>query len=224
MPTVLVTGANRGIGLEFVRQYAGDGWRVLACCRTSDAASGLKSVEGEVSIHPLDVASPTAIRAIGAEIDAPLDVVVANAGLGGKAAESFGAINYDGWDETFAVNVRGVVATAEAFAPHLKRAEGKFAAISSLMGSIEDASSGALCYRSTKAAVNMAMKIIAAEFEADGVAAAPFHPGWVKTDMGGSSAPTTVEESVDGLRRQINVLQATASPQFLDFRGEKLPW
>ncbi len=224
MPTALITGASRGIGLEFVRQYSSDGWRVLACCRTPDAAADLIAVDGEVSVHPLDVASPKAIRALAAEIDAPLDVVVANAGLGGKTAGSFGAIDYAGWDETFAVNVRGVVATAEAFAPHLKRAKGRLAAISSLMGSIEDASSGALCYRSTKAAVNMAMTIIAAELAPDGVAAAPFHPGWVKTDMGGPGAPTGVTESVTGLRRLIAEMTPTASPPFLDFKGKRLPW
>ncbi|MEL7489379.1 MAG: SDR family NAD(P)-dependent oxidoreductase [Pseudomonadota bacterium] len=121
MPSVLVTGANRGIGLGFVDQYAWEGWRVHACCRAPDAADELKSLTGEIEVHALDVTDVTAIKALAAEIDTPLDVVIANAGVMGDAANDFGSIDFDAWDEAFAVNVRAVVAMAEAFAPHLEK-------------------------------------------------------------------------------------------------------
>ncbi|MEM8770885.1 MAG: SDR family oxidoreductase [Pseudomonadota bacterium] len=224
MASVLITGANRGIGLEFVKQYSADGWTVHACCRRPDQATELNAVSGDVHVHPVDVADSESLNACADAIAGALDVVVANAGLGGKAVGDFGEIDFAEWDNTFAVNVRGVVATAQAFAPHLKKAKGKIAGISSLMGSIEDSSGGALCYRTTKAAVNMAMSVIAAEFESHGVAAAPFHPGWVQTDMGGANAPTSAEESVSGLRQRITEMPVAAKPKFLNFAGQELPW
>ncbi|MEM6538677.1 MAG: SDR family oxidoreductase [Pseudomonadota bacterium] len=224
MPTVLITGANRGIGLEFVRQYAASGWRVLACCRQPDQASSLTEISGDIVIHKLDVADVGAVRSLGRDITDRIDVVIANAGLGGRSAGEFGSINFEGWDETFSVNVRGAVATAEAFSPHLKESKGRLAIISSKMGSIADASSGAMCYRSTKSAVNMAAAMIAAELAPSGVAVAPFHPGWVQTDMGGGSAPTTPEESVSGLRALIADMAVTEKPRFLDFTGTEIPW
>lgn len=224
MPTVLITGANRGLGLEFVRQYAADGWQVHAACRRPDAASALAAVDGNVHRHALDVSDPASLRALGAQITEALDVVIANAGLGAKDVGAFGAIDYTAWSRTFDVNVRGAVGTAEAFAPHLVRAKGRLAVISSLMGSIAEASSGSICYRSSKAAVNMASCLIAAELAPSGVAVAPFHPGWVQTDMGGAGAPTTPADSIAGLRVRIAEMVPTPSPRFLDYIGREIPW
>ena len=224
MPTVVITGANRGIGLEFAKQYAADGWKTHACCRAPAAADALRKVSGDIYIHALDVSEPHALTRVAEEVKDPVQVVIANAGVGAKEVGAFGAIDYAAWDSVFAVNVRGAVGTAEAFAPHLKRAKGKIAGISSLMGSIGDASGGALCYRSSKSALNMAMKIIAAELAPFGIAAAPFHPGWVQTDMGGAHAPVSVAASVSGLRRLIREMPVTASPRFLDYAGREWPW
>lgn len=224
MPTILITGANRGIGLEFVRQYAADGWSVHACCRNLDEAEELKSIEGAVTAHALDVANVAAIRALAKKIDAPLDVVIANAGVGGWDIPAFGELDYEAWADVMTVNLYGAVATCEAFAPHVKKAKGKIAAISSRVGSIGDASSGAIPYRTSKAALNMAMKLIAAELESHGVAAAPFHPGWVKSGLGGPNAPVEAKESVLGLRQRIAEMQPTASPKFVDYAGNELPW
>ncbi len=224
MPIVLITGANRGIGLEFVRQYAKDGWKVHACCRQPTAATELKAVSGAITVHQLDVSDFAAVKKLGTAIDEPLDVVVANAGAGGQDVGDFGDIDYDAFTALLATNTLGVVATLEAFAPHLKKAQGKFAAISSNLGSIGQAGGFASAYSTSKAALNMAVKSYGAGLVIDGVAVAPFHPGWVSTDMGGTSAPTTPQESVAGLRQRIEEMKPTADPLYLDYAGSELPW
>jgi len=224
MPTIIVTGANRGIGLEFVRQYAADGAKVIAACREPGEAGELKAVAGDVSIHALDVTSGESMCAFLGAVDGPVDVLVANAGVGGPVAGTFGRFDYDAWRRMMDVNLYGAVATIEAFAPKLKQAKGKVAAISSKVGSIGDASGGSIAYRTSKTALNMAVKCLAYELAKDGVAVAPFHPGWVKTDMGGPNALITVEESVSGLRARIAEMSATPSPRFLDYAGEEIPW
>lgn len=224
MPTVLITGANRGIGLEFVRQYAADGWKVHACCRNPAKADALKSLKGDIAIHALDVSDFAAIRALAGEIDEPLDVVVANAGAGGKDAGDFGAYDFDAFLNLLRVNTLGPVATLEAFAPHLKKAKGRFAAISSQLGSIENAMGFAPAYSTSKAGLDMAMKSLSGRLAEAGVAIGPFHPGWVKTDMGGPNAPVAVEESVAGLRKQIAAMTPAAAPRLTAYNGEVLPW
>lgn len=224
MPTVLISGANRGIGLEFARQYAADGWTVIACCRAPSKADDLKAVDGEVSVHELDVTRPQDIRALAGEIDAAIDILVVNAGYGTRGEGSFGGLDYEEWKRFLDVNLYGAVATAEAFAPHVKKARGKIAFLSSKMGSIADASGGAIAYRTSKTALNMAAKVVAAALADDGVAVAPFHPGWVQTDMGGPNALISSEESVKGLRRRISEMKPTAEPNFLGYDGEDIPW
>lgn len=223
MTTVLITGANRGIGLEFVKQYAGEGARVHACCRNPDKAEALNALKGDIVIHGLDVSDFAAVKALGEKIDEPIDIVVANAGAGGKDAGDFGDIDFDAFSRLLQVNTLGPVATLEAFAPHLKKTKGKFAAISSTLGSIENAGDYAPAYSTSKAGLDMAMKSYAALLAADGVAVGPFHPGWVKTDMGGPSAPVTPEESVAGLRQQIAAMKPGA-PHLVAYNGEVLPW
>ena len=224
MTTVLITGANRGIGLEFVKQYAGEGARVHACCREPDKADKLKAVAGDIVIHALDVRDAPAIYALAKEIDEPLDIVIANAGAGGKDVGDFGAFDFDAFANLLRVNTLGPVATLEAFAPHLKKAKGKFAAISSQLGSIENATGFSTAYSTSKAALNMAIKSLARRFSEADVAIGVFHPGWVKTDMGGAEAPVTVDESIKGLRAQIAAMKPTPSPRLVAYNGEVLPW
>lgn len=223
MTTVLITGANRGIGLEFVKQYAGESARVHACCRNPDKADALKAVIGDIVIHALDVSDFAAVKALGEKIDEPLDIVVANAGAGGKDTGDFGAFDFGAFSQLLQVNTLGPVATLEAFAPHLKKAKGRFAAISSQLGSIENASGFAPAYSTSKAALNMAMKSLAPVFVVSGVAVGPFHPGWVKTDMGGQEAPVTPEISVKGLRKQIAAMKP-GEPRLVAYNGDVLPW
>lgn len=228
MPAILITGANRGIGLALARQYAADGWRVHATAREPRKADELNAIDG-ADVHALDVTDHSAIAQLAEKIDEPLDVVVANAGVGGKNGDGssvqFGNVDYDAFRKVLEVNLFGALATAEAFTEHLKKGEQKkLVCISSLMGSIGDTSGGALSYRTSKAALNMAMQASAAQLAADGIATAVLHPGWVKTDMGGPSAPTSVEDSAKGLREVIDGIWPQNRAFFLDYTGKQLPW
>jgi len=222
MPHLFITGANRGIGLEFVRQYAAAGWTVTATARDPGSATNLNSVSGNVTVKRLDVADRAAIRALADETG-PVDHLIANAGVMGLGNESFGAIDYEAWAKVLEINVLGAVATIEAFSPKLSSGS-KAVALSSLMGSIEDASSGMFAYRSSKTALNMAMKLVAAELEPKGIGVCALHPGWVHTDMGGPNAKITTEQSVQGLREVIEGLKPGDGQMFVNYAGEKLPW
>ena len=226
MPTILITGANRGIGLEFAHQYAHAGWNVHAACRKPDAATALHALPG-VTVHKLDVSDRKSIDALAAELDIPLDVVIANAGVmgGDIARQNFGNLDYATWEDVMTVNLYGAVRTAEAFTPHLERGgQKKLAVISSQMGSITDTSAGFTMYRTSKAALNMAMTAAATGLRQKDIAVGIFHPGWVKTDMGGPGAKLTVHESVEGLRQQIDAIEPTDQPAFLNYAGDVLPW
>lgn len=222
MPTVFITGANRGIGLEFVKQYAADGWTVTCTARDPDSAKDLKAIAGDITIKPLDISNRTAIADLAGQTG-PIDVLIANAGMMGAGSQSFGSLDYDAWADVLQVNVLSTVATIEAFAPKLASGS-KAVALSSLMGSIEDASGGMFAYRTSKTALNMAMKLIAAELEPKGVAVCGLHPGWVQTDMGGPNAAITTTQSVSGLRNVIASLKPGDGQLFVNYDGKKLPW
>ena len=226
MPTALVTGANRGIGLALTQQYASDGWRVHACCRTPDAAEELHGAGGDVTVHALDVTDHAAIDALAARIEEPVDLVLANAGVYGPGSDrqGFGSLDYDGFRHALEVNLLGALKTLEAFLPHAERASGKLVAITSKMGSIEDASSGMVIYRASKAALNMSIAMLAPEAKARGVAVGLLHPGWARTDMGGPNGLVSAEESAQGLRARIAALTPTDKPAFLAYDGQEIPW
>lgn len=224
MPAVLITGSNRGIGLEFARQYAADRWKVHACCRRPESATELNALEGDIEVRQLDVSDIPAIKALAKDIDEPLEVVIANAGVAGWDIPGFGAMDYDGWKRVMDVNLYGAIATCEAFAPHAERTKGKIVGLTSEMGSIADASSGAIPYRTSKAALNMAVQAIAPELARKGVSIATFHPGWVQTGMGGPNATTPPEKSARNLRRRIEEMRPTPSPRFLAHDGREIPW
>ncbi len=231
MATVLVTGANRGIGLEFCRQYAEAGWKVLACCRNPSAAlelQGLAARQSGVSVHELDVARFEQADTLSARLgEETIDVLLANAGLyGDHDRHGFGALDYGRWQETMTVNALAPVKLLEAFLPQLQRSERKLmVAITSLMGSMADnRGGGALFYRSSKAALNAAMRTLSIDLRPRGVGFIILHPGWVQTDMGGHQAPTSVTESVAGMRKVIDQFQMGDTGCFVNFRGETLPW
>ena len=227
MPTVLVVGANRGIGLEFVRQYAADGWRVVAGCRRPDEASDLQALaqDGEVEVHAVDTTAAAQVGSFKSAVgDRPLDLVIANAGVYGGDHQGVGDVDFDAMARTLAVNTLGPVRIAEAFSANLSRG-GKLVAITSQMGSIEDNGSGGfIAYRASKAGLNAAWKSIALALAPKGVTAMVLHPGWVSTDMGGAKAPTTPEQSVSGMREVIAALTPDDAGTFRAFDGRTLPW
>jgi len=229
MPVVLVTGAGRGIGLEFARQYAAEGWRVIACCRKPQAATELaktaKDSNGQVTAHALDVVDHRAIDQLSKEFArTPIDVLINNAGIG--ANQKFGESNYELWQEAFRVNTLGPMKVAEAFVQQVAASgEKKIVTLSSIMGSIGDNKLGSYYgYRSTKAAANAVMRSMAIDLKRLGIVAVALHPGWVKTDMGGPHANLDVATSVKGLRRVIAGLKRDDTGRFLSYDGQEISW
>ncbi len=237
MPTVLVTGASRGIGLELALQYAGDGWQVHACCRNPADAHDLAEIaataSGRVHIHRLDVADFRAIEELADELDSTaIDVLINNAGTLGRfpfalsgGAQAFGRSDYHDWSDVYRVNVFAPMKMAEAFVDHLASSEQKkLITISSSMGSIGSNSYGGYyVYRSSKTAVNMLMKCLAIDLASRGIIVLPLHPGWVRTDMGGADADIDAATSVAGLREVIAGLTLDDSGSFLDYLGAEIP-
>lgn len=217
MPTALITGAARGLGLEFVRQYRAAGWDVIATAREA----GGELADLGATVVSLDMTDFAAIA--GFAFDRPLDLLIANAGIA-TPGEAKTAGDGAGWIDTFRVNTIAPVLLAQALMPRLAEAKGKAVAITSQMGSIADSSTGWIPYRASKAALNMAWHVLANEKGGNGVTLAVLNPGWVQTDMGGAGASITPEESISDLRRTIEGLKPEQSGGFFDRDGSTLPW
>lgn len=227
MSTVLITGANRGLGLEFARQYAAAGWRVIATSRSLDKAGALKALGSGVTIYPLDVTDLAATAALGRELAAEtIDIAIANAGTSGPRSLRPEAVADDAeaWAATFRVNTMAPLALAGAVHAQVARSdERKLIAISSRLGSIgANTEGGMYAYRSSKAALNAAWRSFALDHPELIVTA--LHPGWVRTDMGGKSAALGVEESVTQMRRVIVGLRKSHSGCFYSYDGSQIPW
>lgn len=228
MPTVLVTGANRGLGLEFCRQYAADGWRVYAGCRNPGASPALSALAGEILPRRLDVSDHATIDALAEELgEQALDVLISNAGVYGDTPNhGLGRLDYAAWGDVFRINTMAAARLAECFTPALARAPRPvFAALTSLMGSMADNSSGDnYLYRSSKAALNAVLKSLALDLQPRGITVLILHPGWVRTDMGGPHALITPPQSVGALRSLIDGATPERSGRFLNYDGTDLPW
>lgn len=227
MPSVLITGANRGLGLEFTRQYAADGWRVFAACRDPAGARDLAAVEGDVSAETLDVDDGPQVAALANKLSGqPIDVLINNAGIYGPKDVTRDTVNYDAWGQVFRTNAMSPLAVSAAFAANVAQGgQKKIITLSSIMGSIaENDSSGDFIYRSSKAAVNAVMKSLAGDLKSEGITVAVLHPGWVRTDMGGPDAAIEAPESVTGIRAVIAGLKESDSGRFLNYDGTEIPW
>jgi NAD(P)-dependent dehydrogenase (short-subunit alcohol dehydrogenase family) len=229
MTTVLVTGANRGIGLEFVRQYANDGASVIACAREPDKAKELKKLADEhrqIEIHPLDTSDFAACAALGKQLSSEaIDILINNAGYYGPKRQSADDMDFEGWAYTLAVNTMGPLALSQALHENLKRSrEKKLLTITSGLGSTATTEGGYLAYRSSKAAVNNVMRSLSVDWRNDGIIVAVLSPGWVRTDMGGAGAPLSPEQSVTGMRKVIQGLTTSGSGKFLGWDGGERPW
>ena len=226
MPTVFITGASRGLGLEFARQYAAEGWRVLATCRAPAQAPALNAVAGDVTVLALDVADRAAVAGLPALVgDGAIDILINNAGIYGRG-QSLGRIDYAGWENVLRTNVLGPIGVTEALLPNLMRAtRARIALMSSKMGSIADnTSGGTYAYRSSKAALNAAGRSLAHDLAGEGIAVIMLHPGWVRTDMGGAGGLIDAPESVAGLRRVIAGAEMRHSGHFYAYDGTEIPW
>jgi NAD(P)-dependent dehydrogenase (short-subunit alcohol dehydrogenase family) len=218
MPTVLITGANRGIGLELARQYSGDDWDVIATKRqSSDELDQLG-----VRVESLDLSDADAVATFASNVGPPIELFIANAGtnhpMNGDSADDARA-----WQSMMMVNAIAPYMLATKLLPLMPRG-GKMIAISSGMGSIGDNGGGWVPYRTSKAALNMAWTSLALQAKPRGVACVVLSPGWVKTRMGGSGAEITAEESVSDMRSLIERLGMDDTGRFLRRNGSELPW
>jgi NAD(P)-dependent dehydrogenase (short-subunit alcohol dehydrogenase family) len=225
---VLITGTNRGIGLEFVKQYAQDGWRVLACCRDPEHATDLQAlskVHSNIQMLSLDVADFKQIDALALQLkEEKIDVLINNAGI--YPDSHMGDVNAEDWLNAFKVNAMAPLKMTEAFTSHVSKSQlKKIATMSSKMGSIDDnTSGGSYIYRSSKVAGNMVMKSLSIDLKPFGIAVVTLHPGWVLTEMGGPNALIDTKTSVSGLRKVIESLTLSTTGQFIAYDGKAIKW
>ena len=227
MPSVMITGASRGIGLELARSFAADGWDVHAICRHPDKAKALKALgRPPVYIHKADVSDGLKIAGISRDMsEESIDVLINNAGVN-QGRAGFGDTDYSAWSEEMKVNVIAPMRMVEYFVEQIAASDRKLIVnVSSIMGSIgANNSGGNVVYRSSKAALNMVTRSLANDLAERGISVVSVHPGWVQTDMGGENAAITPEESVAGLRTLIERLGPEDSGRFFNYDGEELPW
>lgn len=236
MPTVLITGANRGIGLEFVRQYARDGWSVIACCREPAHAMDLRSIatgSENVEVAALDITDHQGIDRTARRFGATsIDVLINNAGIMGAMPfgenlqrQHFGSLDYELWEQVFRTNTLGTVRMTEAFLESVARsAQKKIVNLSSTTGSISESRREALAYTTSKTALNKAMTVIAEHVRPRGIIVALLCPGYVKTRMNVGGATVEIPDSVSGMRALIGSLTIEESGTFRRYNGERIGW
>ena len=228
MSTVLITGANRGLGYEFVKQYSENGFEVLACCRNKNNAKELEELaenSNKIKVYELDVGNVKAIKSLSQQLkNEKIDVLINNAGI--YRSSTVGNINYDEWVESFKVNTIAPYQIVENFLNQIKNSDlKKVVSITSKMGSIDDNNSGgSYIYRSSKTALNSMMRSLTHDLKNQGVATLTLHPGWVRTDMGGPGGWIDSFESVQGMIKQIDKLTIDDSGNYLDYAGKSINW
>ena len=235
MPAVLITGSSRGIGLAFCRMYSELGWEVIATCRNPQSADELQHLSGNVSILPLDITSGKSIAALVDTMKGkPIDILVNNAAIHGPRDDSgtFGEIDLDAWLEVMKVNAMAPIKVTEALLPNvLQSVQKKLVFISSMAGSISLRGSqphhktgGPYIYRTSKAALNAAVKAVGFDLHAQGVSVVALHPGWVKTETGGWDAPGSPEESVEAMVKLIEGSTPEGNGLFVNVDGSVIGW
>ncbi|MGF1757415.1 SDR family oxidoreductase [Photobacterium sagamiensis] len=228
--TLLITGANRGIGLALVQAYLADGWQVHACCRSPENATELQQLSANylgLTLHPLDVTDHNAISQLSNTLhDTKLDLLINNAGYYGPKGYGFGNTDVAEWRKVFEINTIAPLKIAEAFFPQIKAGmPGVIASISSKVGSMaENTSGGGYIYRSSKAALNSVVKSLSNDLLPEGIISVALHPGWVQTEMGGPNALISAPKSAHGLKQIIDNLTPDQSGGFFNFDGTPIPW
>lgn len=224
-PTVVITGANRGLGLAFARRLSADGFRVIGTARKPDAADELRSLG--VRIEQLDVTDAASVRRLAEAIgDTPVDILINNAGIGGGWGRPLKDVDIDQAERILQVNTLGPMRVTQALLPALRKGDRKLILnITSMLGSIErNTRGGSYGYRESKAALNMFTRSLAAELKPDGFTCIAMSPGWVKTDMGGPNALLTPSQSIDAMLKVIEGLSTEHSGSFYNHAGEVIDW
>jgi len=223
-PTVLITGANRGIGLEYARQFAGQGYAVIGTARDVSDAKELSAVADRV--EQLDVTSATSVAALAKRLrGVAIDILINNAGVFDRKDVTVDTVDFDVMEQTLAVNTLGPLRVIKSLMPNLLAGERKIIVnMSSQLGSIENSNGRWYAYRTSKAALNQINKTLSVELAPEGFICVVLHPGWVRTDMGGQEASYSPQESVSGLIRVIGKLGPADNGRFYDFKGSPIPW
>ncbi|GJM13947.1 MAG: short-chain dehydrogenase [Pseudohongiella sp.] len=230
MATVLITGTNRGIGLEFTKQYLARGDRVIATCRnlaTAEKLIELKNSHEALQLMELDVASSVSMQEFARQlVDTPVDIFINNAGVYGPSSVNFGEIDAEAWAFVLQVNSIAPLILSQLLMPSLRLGKDKkMLYLTSKMGSIADnGGGGSYIYRSSKTALNSAIKSLSIDLAPEGFSAAVLHPGWVLTDMGGPNALIDTQTSVAGMLKVIDGLDSTSSGSFFNYDGNIIPW
>lgn len=231
MPTLLITGANRGLGLELTKEYLKLGWQVHAACRDPDSALALKAIQqanpDHLKVYKLDVSNDQQIEQLKTELtDEAVDILFNNAGVYAAKSGEFGKTDRETWIDSFNINVVSPMKIMEAFVDNVANSDKKIMAnMSSKMGSIADnTSGGSYAYRSTKTALNTVVMSASHDLKSKGITVLALHPGWVRTDMGGPNGELSVEESAAGLLNNLNNATLKDSGSFFDVDGSIIDW
>ena len=223
MKSIVITGANRGIGLELAKQFLADGDRVFATYRND--LGGLSDIHtNNLTVHKMDVRDSDGIQNLVDLIDGDIDVLVNNAGISDGRWQSISEIDMEHALEVIEVNSIAPLLVTQKFQNKMKSGS-KLVMMSSLMGSISDCMSGkSYAYRASKTALNMFSIAMKNELESQGISILIMHPGWVETDMGGPNAPLSVEESVNGIMARINEQTLAMTGRYVQFDGTPIEW
>ena len=219
MPTVLITGASRGIGKGFAEHYADAGWRVISTARNPAGLAG--------EACALDVTDARSVQSLAERLAGePIDLLINNAGITGPRGSGIGSIDFEAWSDVLQVNAISPIRVSAALAGNVAASERKLMVfISSVMGSVAQThSSDSILYRSSKACLNQAVNVMSHDLRSRGIACVLFHPGWVRTDMGGSHAAIDVKTSIRGMANVIDRLGIRDSGRFIDYEGFDIPW
>lgn len=226
MTTILITGANRGIGLELARAALQKGWKVLGSARTADQAndSAAKLGDGFIPIT-FDVTDHQTVRNVAAQVNDAIDILINNAGVIGPDRQSTLDMDFEGFAQTLAINTLAPLAVSQAFLPHLRKAGlGRILTVSSQMSWMGYQDSDRIAYRASKAAVNKVMQGLATDLTPDGIPVALIDPGWVRTDMGGAYADNSPRDVANGILAIADGLTAADSGKFFKWTGEERPF
>ena len=226
MKQLLVTGANRGIGLEFTQQYLANGWHVYATYRQQPGTALAALACDQLTMLPLDVTEDASILGLKEQLSGiELDLIINNAGLFGPRDQSLGTVSRQQWLDVLNVNSVAPLMLAQALHSNLATKKGTFAVISSRMGSIDDNDGGSLyLYRSSKTAVNQVVKSLSIDMQAQGIKVIALHPGWVRTDMGGPNGSIDTQTSVSGIRQVLEHIRPADSGRFINYNGAAIAW
>ena len=228
--SILITGTNRGIGLEFVKHYLKNSEKVIATCRNKNSAKDLlklKNTTNNLSLVELDVSNPNSINEFASKItNQPIDTFINNAGVFGPRNNEFGNFNAKEWLDVFNINTIAPLLITQKILKNLRLGKNKkLVFISSKVGSIEENTGGGMyIYRSSKTALNQVIKSLSIDFKDENFIAAALHPGWVQTDMGGPNAPIDTKTSVKGMAEVIDSLVLKNSGRFYNYDGSSIPW